>query len=182
MAHYGLFRRIWLTRFSQPARERPLYRHSLRSPPKRILELGLGTLVRTERLLGLIRAHSPGVELHYVGLDRFEGRLPTDPPGVTLKQAHTRLHSLARVQLVPGNVDTSLSRLCNHLGAFDLVLLSAENDARHLDRCWFFIQRLVHSQTTVFAETSSGSGAAWAQVPKARVDEMAARTVLKRAG
>ena len=136
MAHYGLFRRIWLTRFSQPARERPLYRHSLRSPPKRILELGLGPLVRTERLLGL----------------------------------------------VPGNVDTSLSRLCNHLGAFDLVLLSAENDARHLDRCWFFIQRLVHAQTTVFAETSSGSGAAWSQVSKARVDEMAARTVLKRAG
>ena len=72
--------------------------------------------------------------VHFVGLDRFEGRLPSDPPGVTLKQAHQRLHALAKVQLVPGNVDGSLSRLCNHLGVFDLVLVSADNDQRHLER------------------------------------------------
>jgi CheY-like chemotaxis protein len=77
-------------------------------------------------MLGLLRSAHPGTDLHYVGLDRFEGRLPEDPPGVTLKQAHQRLHGLARVQLVPGNVDTSLSRLCNHLGAFDLVLMDIQ--------------------------------------------------------
>jgi hypothetical protein len=181
MASYGLFRRIWLTRFSQPARERPIYRHALRTPPKRILELGLGTLARTERLLGLVRSLKPDIEVHYVGLDRFEGRLPTDPPGVTLKQAHQRLHAQARVQLVPGNIDTSLSRLCNHLGAFDLVLISADNDERHLSRCWFFIQRLVHPQTTVFAEPQAGR-TAWTTIPKARLDELASKTVLKRAG
>ena len=127
---YGLFRRLWLTRFSQPARERPLYRHVLKTPPTRIIELGVGTLGRTERLLSLLRSVSPAVERSYVGLDRFEGRLPVDPPGVTLKQAHQRLHGLAKVQLVPGNIDTSLSKLCNHLGAFDLVLIAADNDPR----------------------------------------------------
>jgi len=76
MAHYGLFRRLWLTRFSQPARDRPLYRHILRKPPRRIIELGVGTLGRTERMLGLLRSAQPGTDLHYVGLDRFEGRLP----------------------------------------------------------------------------------------------------------
>jgi hypothetical protein len=95
-----------------------------------------------------------------------------------LKQAHQRLHSLAKVQLVPGSADGSLSRLCNHLGVFDLVLVSADNDQRHLDRSWFFIQRLVNAQTTVLVEGEAG---AWKQVAKARIDELAARTVLKRA-
>ena len=181
MAKYGLFRRLWLTRFSQPAQDRLLYRHALQTPPKRIIELGVGTLARTERLLGLVRAINPSADLQYVGLDRFEGRLPDDPPGVTLKQAHQRLHALAKVQLVPGNVDTSLARLCNHLGAFDLVLISADNDPRHIDRCWFFIQRLSAAATAIFAESRSGSGGTWTAVPKARVNELAAQTVLKRA-
>ena len=157
MAKYGLLRRVWLTRFSQPAGERTIYRHALKAAPKRIIEMGLGTLGRTERLLGLVRGVHPGVDLHYVGLDRFEGRLPDDPPGVTLKQAHQRLHGLARVQLVPGNVDTSLSKLCNHLGAFDLVLISGDNDPRYVDRCWFFIQRIVTQQTAIFAESRTGN-------------------------
>jgi hypothetical protein len=181
MTRYGLFRRLWLTRFSQPARERPLYRHILRTPPKRIIELGVGTLVRTERILGLLRSVHPESDLHYVGVDRFEGRLPEDSPGVTLKQAHRRLHGLARVQLVPGNVDTCLSRLCNHLGAFDLVLISADNDPRYLDRCWFFIQRIVTVETAIFSESSMGSEGVWNLVPKARLDELASKTVLRRA-
>ena len=181
MARYGLFRRLWLTRFSQPARERPLYRHVLRTPPKRIIELGVGTLGRAERMLGLLQSVHPGSDLHYVGVDRFEGRLPEDPTGVTLKQAHRQLHGLARVQLVPGNVDTCLSRLCNHLGAFDLVLISADNDPRYLDRCWFFIQRIVTVQTAVFLESSMGKNGVWAPIPKARLDELASKAVLRRA-
>jgi len=178
MARYGLFRRIWLTRFSSPAAERPLYRHVLRAAPRRVIEMGLGTLARTERLLGVASGLRPAGDLHYVGLDRFEGRLPSDPPGVTLKQAHQRLHSLARVQLVPGNIDTSLSKLCNHLGGFDLVIITADNDLRHLERCWFFIQRIITADTTIFTQ----SGGAWATITKARVDELAAKAVLRRAG
>jgi hypothetical protein len=181
MAGYGLVRRLWLTWLSHPARERPIYRHCLRNPPKRVIELGLGSLVRAERMLGLLQAIAPAAPVHYVGLDRFEGRQPDDPPGVTLKQAHQRLHNLARVQLVPGNVDNSLSRLCNHLGAFDLILISADNDSRHLERSWFFIQRLMTPQSTVFLETRAGGGGAWSTIGKTRVDELAAKTVLRRA-
>jgi hypothetical protein len=164
MANVGFFRRLWLTRFSKPAGERPIYRSILRNKPRRILELGLGTLKRSERVLAVARSMADG-GVHYVGLDRFEGRLPSDPPGVTLKQAHQRLHSLAKVQLVPGNADGSLSRLCNHLGVFDLVLVSADNDRR------------VNAQTTVLVEGEAG---VWQQIDKGRIDELAARTVLKR--
>ncbi len=183
MATYGRFRRLWLTRFSQPAADRVVYRHVLRSGPQRILELGLGLLIRTERMLTAVASRRNAVPAHYVGLDRFEGRAPGDSPGVSLKQAHQRLHNLAKVQLVPGNVDTSLARVCNHLGTFDLVIVSADNDERHLERSWFFLQRLVTPATTIFIQPKPA--AAWAPISKARIDELAAKTVqpaLRRAG
>jgi hypothetical protein len=61
------------------------------------------------------------------------------------------------------------------------VLISADNDPRYLDRCWFFIQRIVTVQTAIFAESSVGRGGEWSPVPKARVDELASKTVLRRA-
>ena len=182
MTRMGLFRRLWLTRLSNPAAERVIYRHVLQAPPRRIIELGLGLLGRTERLLHTVTAATAADAVHYVGLDRFEGRTPADPPGVTLKEAHRRLTKLARVQLVPGNVDTSLARLCNHLGVFDLVLIAAETDERHLERCWFFLQRITSAGTTVLLESRMAGGSRWTALPKARVDELAAQTVLRRAG
>jgi hypothetical protein len=183
MKKFSWFGALWLTRFSKPAGERPIYRLIRGQTPKRILELGLGTLERTVRVLSFARS-SGGDQVHYVGLDRFEGRLPSDPPGVTLKAAHQRLTSLGRVQLVPGNVDTSLARLCNHLGVFDLVLVAADNDPRHLERSWFFIQRLTNATTTVLVETTDGAKAGttvWKAIDKRRVDELAARTIQRRA-
>jgi len=180
MAGMGLLRTVWLTRLSQPAGERVLHRHVLRTPPRRVLEIGLGTLVRGERLLGALAARLPGGELQYVGIDRFEGREPGDPPGVSLKEAHKRLRALARVQLVPGNVDTALSRVCNQLPAFDLVLVAAGHDERHLARAWFFLPRLVHPATTVYVE--SAAGGPWNMLPRSKLDDLAARAVLRRAG
>jgi hypothetical protein len=182
MTRIGLFRRLWLTRLSKPAAERVIYRHVLQAPPRRIIELGLGLLGRTERLLQTVTAATTADAVHYVGLDRFEGRTSADPPGVTLKEAHQRLTKLARVQLVPGNVDTSLARLCNHLGVFDLVLIAADTDERHLERSWFFLQRITTAGTTVFLESRTAVGSRWASLPKTRVDELAAQTVLRRAG
>jgi hypothetical protein len=184
MAGQGFWQTLWLTRLSKPAAERGLYRHVTTRRPRRILELGLGTLTRAERILRAAGGDSAG-SVQYVGLDRFEGRAAGDPPGVSLKEAHRRLHALGRVQLVPGNADTALARLCNHLGTFDLVVVSADHDERHLERCWFFLQRLIRVDTTVFAETRRTGATTWDIVPRSRIDELAARTVqpgLRRAG
>lgn len=178
MGRLGLIRSLWLTRLSKPAGERPIYRHALKTPPRRILELGVGTLARTERLLEVATSATPAADVTYVGVDRFESRGPADPPGVSLKEAHQRLHGRARVQLVPGNVDSALARVCNHLGIFDLVMISAANDERHLSRSWFFLQRVTGPQTTVFVET----GRSWASMSKGTIDAMAAKAVLTRAG
>lgn len=182
MAGIGFGRRLWLTRFSQPAIDRPLYRHLLARKPERILQLGIGSLARTERLLAVAASAATG-PTQFVGLDRFEGRLPSEPAGPTLKQAHQRLHALARTQLVPGNADTSLARLCNHLGIFDLVVIDAVTDERHRERCWFFLQRLTNPASLVLAEAAPSTGSAgWQVVTKATIDDRASRTVLRRAG
>lgn len=178
MGRLGFLRSLWLTRLSKPAGERILYRHALRHPPTRILELGMGTLARAERLLEVAAAATPAADLSYVGLDRFESRTPADPPGVSLKEAHRRLRGRGRVQLVPGNVDAGLARSCNHLGVFDLVLISADTDEQQLSRCWFFLQRITGPRTVVFVERTS----AWSALPKTTIDERAARVVLQRAG
>ncbi len=179
MATLGWLGSMWLARLSQPAADRVIHRHVLSRSPRRILELGLGTLVRTERMLQAA-GQSAGGEVRYVGLDRFEGRAVGDPPGVSLKQAHRRLHPLGRVQLVPGNVDTSLARLCNQLGQFDLVIVSSDNDERHLERAWFFIQRMLATDATVFFQPAAG--AAWTALARSRLDALAAQPVLRRAG
>ena len=109
--------------------------------------------------------------------------MPTDPSGVSLKQAHQRLSPLAKVQLVPGNADSALSRVSNHLGTFDLVLVSADNDQRHMERSWFFLQRLVRPESVVFIEPLSAAGIrlAWQPLEQSRLADLASRSVQRRA-
>ena len=172
-------RRMWLTRLSGPAAERPLLRQILQQRPARILELGLGTLERAERLLRIAADLGP---VHYVGLDRFEARSPGDPVGVTLKEAHQRLHGLGKIQLVPGNADTTLARVCNQLAMVDLVLISSSNDQQSLTRCWFFLQRLVRPDTVLMQELVRDASHSWQEVSHERLADLASQTILRRAG
>lgn len=178
MALPGWFGSLWLTRFSRPAGERPLWRHLLGTPPQRILEIGLGTLARTERMLSLVGPSPSGTPIQYVGIDRFESRTPTDPPGVTLKAAHQRLTPLAKVQLVPGSADSALARVSNHLGVFDLVLVSADDEPKNLERSWFFVQRLVRPTSTILLEPARGRP--WETLGAARLEDLASRSVQRR--
>jgi len=180
----GWLNTLWLTRFSRPAGERILYRHVVTRRPRRILELGLGRLWRTERLLRHAVAQVEDAAVAYVGVDRFESRQADDSPGVSLKEAHRRLHGIAKVQLVPGNVDTNLSRLCNHLGSFDLVLVAADHPPRQLERAWLFVQRLTGPDTVLFVESSPANGgrSTWAPLSRGQLADLATRALQRRAG
>ena len=178
MGRIGIFKKLWLLRNSRSVGERPLVRSILDSRPKKILELGLGELNRTPQMLSLASQISDS-PIHYVGLDRFEARLPEDPAGVTLKEAHSCLQGFGRVQLVPGSPDSSLARLCNHLGWFDLILVSAAIDQAMASRCWFFLQRLTRSHTVVLQESTEG---AWESISHQNIDDWASQQVLRKVG
>jgi hypothetical protein len=159
----GFFSRIWLNHFTKPAEERVLLKHVLEHDVRDLLEIGLGTLERTERLLSTLG--SPAVR--YVGLDLFESRSVGDAPGVTLKEAHRRLTKRCAVQLVPGDVSGSLGRICNHIGVFDMVLVADGIDARSLERVWFFVRRLVRPTSAVFEQASDGR---WQMLTREQLD------------
>ncbi|MEO1991167.1 MAG: hypothetical protein ABGW78_04480 [Pirellulales bacterium] len=182
MPRVGFVKRIWLNNFSKPACDRAVFKHVSQKRPQRILQLGIHSLERCECLLTL--AHSLcDNPIHFVGLDYFEGRSNTAPQGPTLKQAHQRLHGLANTQLVPGQVDISLARLCNHIGIFDLILIDSVVIQNHLDRCWFFIQRIT-SQTSLILreEQNRGQTTSWKVVSASEISSLASRTVLRKAG
>ena len=112
MAQHGWFRRLWLTRLSRPAGERVIYRHVLRTGPQRIVELGLGTLGRTERLLGLAASRQADGQLQYVGLDRVEGGVEHIPARCRSKRA-----------ILPRRLDHRplAQRLLGHLGPLGIA-------------------------------------------------------------
>ena len=178
MASIGIFRKLWFLRNARSVGERPLVRSILESKPRKILELGIGELERTPKMLSMV-ARISDVPIHYVGFDRFEARMPGDPPGVTLKEAHSCLQKFGRIQLVPGNPDSTLARLCNHLGSFDLILVSAAIDQVTISRCWFFLQRLTQSHTIILQESSEGI---WANVSHQNIADRANRQVFRKAG
>ncbi len=178
MAPIGIFKKIWLLRNARSVGERPLVRSILEDKPTKILELGLGELERTPDMLSMAARMSDG-PIHYVGFDRFEARMPDEPPGVTLKEAHSCLQKFGRVQLVPGSPDSTLARLCNHLGWFDLILVSRVIDQETISRCWFFLQRLTQSHTVVLQESAEGM---WTTVSHQDVSDRANRQVFRKVG
>ena len=97
---------------------------------------------------------APGEETHYIGIDRFEGREPSDGPGLTLKAAHQILGGKAtRVQLLPGDPSKTLSRSANSLGKIDLLIVPEELESAEAARVWF-VPRMLHERSLC---SSSGS-------------------------
>lgn len=152
MNAFKFFRNVYLCHFSQPAANRALYRVLRKRRVHSIVELGVGRLERTRRLLELAVQQAPVEELKYAGIDLFEAR-DAASPGVALKQAHKDLKPLVgKLQLVPGDAFGGLARSANSLTKTDLVVISAEVDREALAKAWFYVPRMLHDSSQVFIE------------------------------
>ena len=171
---FGLFGKIWLNNFVKPVEERVLMKYLLEHDVERLLELGVGTLERTERLLGAVSSRP----LRYVGIDPFESRSASDPPGVSLREAHRRLSKQTQSQLVPGPVDATLARVCNHIGVFDMVIVANGLDDRSLERVWFFVRRLVRPTSAVFHQLPDGR---WTPLSRDELDAKSRQVLCRQA-
>jgi hypothetical protein len=110
-------------------------------------------------MINVAQLASPGQEVHYAGVDPFEGRSESDGPGLTLKAAHQLLRrDGVRVQLVPGNLADSLARVANSLGKVDLLIVPAALESPSYARAWFFVPRMLHEQSLVFVEQTLENG------------------------
>lgn len=134
-------------------------------------------------MIEIAKLVSPQQEVHYVGVDMFEARSESDGPGLTLKAAHQLLRSdNVRVQLVPGNPPDVLVRMANSLGKVDLLIVPADLDLEMLGRLWFFVPRMLHDNSCVFAEQSLGGDQKRLDIKlREEIDDLATASVRRRA-
>ena len=144
MSAASLVRYAYLARLSQPRAERALYKAIRRGRATRLVEIGLGDLARSERMIAVAARHGA---VHFTGIDLFEAR----PGMLALKSAHRRLKATgARVRLVPGEPGPTLTGLANGLTGTDLVVISPDWEATALEAAWNYLPRMLHDRSTVF--------------------------------
>ena len=173
----SLLRSSYLLHFSQPAADRALYQAIHRQRFRSIVEIGIDLAGRTHRLLEVVGWHNATAPLRYTGIDQFEARPATQPP-LSLKQAFASLQAAnLRVQLVPGDPATALSRVSNSLADSDLLVISTVLDQDSLARAWAWIPRMLTSSSFVFvAGPSHRTGqTAWRRLMLPEVEQLAAK-------
>jgi SAM-dependent methyltransferase len=152
----GRIELFYLLHLSKPRADRTVYRTIRDGKVSEILELGIGTGQRAERMIALAAEQTPDRPIRYVGLDPFESG---DGSGLSLKAAFQQLRQTGvRLKLVPGPAMESLPRVANDLGQFDLVVISAAGLAGQTPRAWFFLQRLLRSGCAVLSEETGNDG------------------------
>jgi hypothetical protein len=147
---------LYLTRFSKPEGERVIFRAMKRKPVQRIVELGMGDMRRTHRMLQFASELAKEDEkIHFTGIDLFESRPAVDgkPVGIPLKEAHRLLKLTGHsIKLIPGDPYSALARAANSLQNSDLIVISAGHDQESLERAWFYVPRMMHENTLIFLE------------------------------
>ena len=140
--------------FTQTAEDRPLFRIIRERKVRSILEIGVGTAERTQRILEAATRNRPVGGVCYAGIDLFEAR-EDRTTGLSLKQVHRLLKpTKAKVRLVPGDPYSALSRVANSLAGTELVIISADQPSDSLHRAWFYMPRVLAADATVFIESS----------------------------
>jgi hypothetical protein len=146
-------RYFYLACLSRPAGDRPLYRAIRRNRVQRILEIGVGSGLRAQRMIDLAQRSSPGDQIHYTGIDLFEARDAAAGPGLSLKDAHRILKATpAKIRLAPGDPLSALSRIANVLVGTDLVIVSSEVDEQSLSHAWRFVPRMLHAGSQIYVQ------------------------------
>jgi len=167
---------IQLAYFSRPSSLRRLYRHIRRARCRRILEIGLQCPRRALRMIETASLGRPAGDVVYTAIDLFELRSPSARPGASLRLAYRQLAaSGARIQLLPGDPFSVLSRRANDLLNRDLILISGEVDSAELAKAWFYLPRMLHAESAVFrfAPPGEGSQPAFRRIPPAELDTLA---------
>ncbi len=183
MSIFSRLRLIYLCYLSESSVDRRIFRAIHRQKARKIVELGIGTAERAMRMIETAKQTSSPEDIHYVGMDLFEGRPQARGPALSLKAAHQRLRATGvRVQLVPGNPADSLIRLANSLGKVDLLIVPAELESASPARTWFFVPRILHERTLVLVEGERDDGQKTLRIkPHKEIEQAASGPGIRRA-
>jgi hypothetical protein len=173
---------VYLSRASQPKSERALYRLVKRHKVCRIVEVGIGSLARTTRLVEVAQRYARGEEVAYTGLDLFDTR-PKQQPPLTLKGSHCHLQkTAATVRLVPGPPARSLATVANAHRGTGMLLISAAVADHELEAAWFYVPRMLTPRSLVLREEVDPEGESkFTQLSLDQIAQWVVRTGSRRA-
>ncbi len=143
----------YLAYFSRPAGERILYRRMRSLPVRSIVEIGMSSLRRTERIIRQAQAtHSTAIS--YTAIDLFELRADLEErEPLPLKDVYRRLKpSGVQVRLIPGLPAQAVPRKANELVSSDLLLVNERYEAEFFEQSALYVPRMLHRRSLVFVE------------------------------
>ncbi len=177
MTQLGSLKYTHLAYFSQPAADRTIYRALHKQPVCNIVELGVGTAVRAQRMIAMASSGEADRKIRYTGIDFFEDR-PTSTPGIALREAYRLLREMdVRVRLLPGDPFSVLARASNDLTGTDILVISGDQDAEAMSRAWMFVPRMLHDSTLIFQQKPDerGKSSGFVQLTVDDVEQLAGR-------
>ena len=152
MAAATLWQSFSWTRFGNPACDRALFRRVQRFRPVKIVEFGVGDLMRAQRVISLAQRVQPEEtkpnRIEYCGVDLFDMRADVEP--LKLKHAHnTLVQTGAKVRLVPGDLPSALARAANDLLNTDLLIVDATHSREDLEAVFHFLPRMLQATASI---------------------------------
>ena len=162
-----------LTTFSKPACDRTIYRMIKKNKVRSMIEVGLGDGTRAENMIRVAHRFAEGGTVRYTGIDLFEGR--EDSNSLSLISMHRTLKQLdAKTQLVPGEINQGIPRIANSHLRTDLIVISAGYEQADLEMCWFYIPRMIHTNSTILIQNPDGFAQPFQEYNRLQIEKFAA--------
>ena len=179
MSAVSSLRYLYLAYLSKPKAQRPLYRLIRRHRPRKIVEIGIGDGQRSGRLIGVAQRYARGESVQYTGIDVFEAAASRT---LSLKEAYRRLRATAaNIRLEPGDPHWALARAANSLTGTDLLVISSQVDAQSLAAAWFYVPRMLHSDSVVLLEEAADDGPVLRALSQVEIAQLARPMARRRA-
>lgn len=164
---------LYLAYLSNPKADRALYRVIQRQNVRKILEIGIGSVARAQRMIGVAQRQAGGEAVRYVAIDLFEARPKEQAASLSLKDAHRIFKATgAQVQLIPGDA-SAVQRSANALQNMDLIIISASHDDAALAGSWFYLPRMLHPKSAVYRELTVDGSTVPTLLPASQIEALA---------
>jgi hypothetical protein len=149
---------------------------------RRIVEIGIGSLARSRRLIEIAKRSAGGRPVQYSGFDCFDMR-PATLPMMRLRDAHRVLNSTgAEIRLVPGEPGQSLLAVANDHTDTDVLVISWDVTLESLASAWFFVPRMLHPNSRVLRQVETPDGkSSFEGISRESIDGWAGTGRLRRA-
>ena len=167
---------------SNPKGDRILFRTVKRRKACRIVELGIGSLARSRRLIEIAQRNMGSRPVAYSGLDWFDTR-PETLPMMRLKDAYRVLHTTgAETRLIPGDPAQSLLAVANEHVGTDILVISWDVEMESLASAWFYVPRMLHPNSVVLRQVETRDGkSAFERIAQESIEQWAGTDKSRRA-